>query len=604
MGVEFEDISEDTGDASLGNPSVSVTEDGERRRTWSIRISDPLGWYEANRPVERMAPSIPAAFASIDADDLTVPAIPAIPTPDDSPAASAVDTAIAGTVIPSHPSDAPVTDPDGIPFVPGEKVWDRETGNLLTVDHTGAVSLHPDGSVTVSVYEDLGSETEAPFEMLPCELTHRDPSRAVEVGGETLAEPDHARPSRRDRTGDAVGTNREAGARGASDADGAENGTQGDDATSYDATGDAGAAERTSIGTAATAGSEAHEEAASLAVDALSLVLSSLVPEDAAVTSGAAAEVETDPDSDDAELVLYAGFVTSDPMDASEVLSMLGGPSHGVTVRPMSRGGGYTLSFVRKSGRFAEDADALVAGPEEVGLPIDAVGERGASGFGMAGVRGGVPVDGNDTVMVRHRKSDRTVAMSVDTTGFEPGDDEVLQIALYGDDGRVVYARRFGTERKVAWPDAQRVNGISPDSVEGLPTFSDCVTGDEALASVLSGTDVIVAHNVPFVLGFLADAGVGLDGKLFGDTARCFKDYLYDRRMFDVRKTLSEAARVMGIGLSGHPDTPEKAWAAYAVWKALSAAGYGRLGTLRQMREEYRRSHDYRRKRAERQSGR
>lgn len=626
MGVEFEDVTTGTGSVPPESTNADTADDGTRRRTWSIRIADPIGWYEANRPVEHVAPSLPTAFTTIGSEDVpqSLTALPIV-MPDDADASSPIDAAIASNVSAASPSDgddASVTDSDGIPFVPGETVWDMETGRHLTVDHTGAVVLSDDGQPMVSVYEDHGSETdEPPFDMPPTSLTHRNPDPDAEARAQAFMAEVRARiASRKGMTEDTVEANR-ADVADAKNAETNETGT----ANATGTTGTVDAEDIANDANDATAGASADADAAgtakgtnetgeqdasktgtvtnpdntaSLAASALSLVLSSLVPDDgSAIASGAAAEVETDPDSDDANCVLYAGFVTNESMTATEVLDMLGGPSHGVIVRPMTRGGGYTLSFIRKSGRFAEDADALVAGPEEVGLPIDAIGERGASGFGMAGVRGGVPVDVRDASVTAAPKADRTVAISVDTTGFEPGDDEVLQVALYGDDGRVVYARRFGTERKEAWPDAQRVNGISPESVEGLPTFADCVTGDDALAAILAEADVIVAHNVPFILGFLADAGVGLDGKLFGDTARCFRDYLYDKRMFDVRKTLAEAARVLDVGLSAHPDTPEKAWAAYAVWKALSAAGYGRLSTLEQMREEYRRSHDYRRKR-------
>ncbi len=98
--------------------------------------------------------------------------------------------------------------------------------------------------------------------------------------------------------------------------------------------------------------------------------------------------------------------------------------------------------------------------------------------------------------------------VDLETTGFEPGPDRIVEVA-------VVRVDRFGAieDRWVTLVDPGRdvgptnIHGITPAMVEGAPTFSE--VAPEVLTRFADA--VIVAHNAPFEDGFLATefAGAG-----------------------------------------------------------------------------------------------
>jgi DNA polymerase-3 subunit epsilon len=99
--------------------------------------------------------------------------------------------------------------------------------------------------------------------------------------------------------------------------------------------------------------------------------------------------------------------------------------------------------------------------------------------------------------------ADRSLAVvDLETTGFTPGPDRVIEVA-------VVRVDRTGAieDRWVTLVDPGRdvgpthIHGITPAMVAGAPTFADVAT--EVLARFSDA--VVVAHNAPFEDGFLAN---------------------------------------------------------------------------------------------------
>ncbi len=94
--------------------------------------------------------------------------------------------------------------------------------------------------------------------------------------------------------------------------------------------------------------------------------------------------------------------------------------------------------------------------------------------------------------------------IDAETTGLSCYSDDVLELSIIDGEGRTVHTSRYGSWLK-EWPEAEAVNGIGPEDVEGLPAFES----DAARVSgMLRRARVLVGYNVWFDLEFMAAAGV------------------------------------------------------------------------------------------------
>lgn len=99
-----------------------------------------------------------------------------------------------------------------------------------------------------------------------------------------------------------------------------------------------------------------------------------------------------------------------------------------------------------------------------------------------------------------------TVFIDLETTGFSAETDEVLEIAIIDQAGNTLLDTLVKPERMTAWPDAQAVNGITPEMVASAPTL-------QGLELVLTGLLMqrrVVAYNMAFDIEFLRRALRGL----------------------------------------------------------------------------------------------
>ena len=97
------------------------------------------------------------------------------------------------------------------------------------------------------------------------------------------------------------------------------------------------------------------------------------------------------------------------------------------------------------------------------------------------------------------------VVIDIETTGTNfdyksPDMDEILSVSIIDAEGNVLLDKLCGTERKKSWYEAQRVNGISPRDVKGLPTFNDILYD---VLKILSAHKIVIGYNVSFEQGFI-----------------------------------------------------------------------------------------------------
>ncbi|MSQ15480.1 MAG: DEAD/DEAH box helicase [Dehalococcoidia bacterium] len=124
------------------------------------------------------------------------------------------------------------------------------------------------------------------------------------------------------------------------------------------------------------------------------------------------------------------------------------------------------------------------------------------------------------------------VALDLETTGFDPNVDSILEVGMvrFSQSGEIArYSTLVDPHRSVPYP-VQRLTGITSDELEGAPSFEEIA---EDIAAFVENSPVI-GHSVSFDLNFLAKQGVAF-----------FAPH-YDT--MDLSKILITRARSRGLG--------------------------------------------------------
>ena len=151
------------------------------------------------------------------------------------------------------------------------------------------------------------------------------------------------------------------------------------------------------------------------------------------------------------------------------------------------------------------------------------------------------------------------MTIDTETTGLDPaGGDEILTLAMVldidGQDSPSTVHLRVRPQHKTEWPDAERVNHISPASVAGYKPFERYV---EAVQFLFDRTEKIVGWNVNFDLGFLENEGVVIPQTAeivdaMEDFGRAYGPFSETHS----RWRLTSAADAVGYSFEGAPHTP------------------------------------------------
>lgn len=105
----------------------------------------------------------------------------------------------------------------------------------------------------------------------------------------------------------------------------------------------------------------------------------------------------------------------------------------------------------------------------------------------------------------------KTIFLDTETTGFSATDDDVLEIAIIDEDGVILLNCLVKPARKTAWPEAQAVNGITPDMVADAPTLAEL---SSQIAAAFKGAKVVMynaAFDYEFLKPCLGDMVEGVD---------------------------------------------------------------------------------------------
>ena len=159
-----------------------------------------------------------------------------------------------------------------------------------------------------------------------------------------------------------------------------------------------------------------------------------------------------------------------------------------------------------------------------------------------------------------------------ETTGLG-ADADVLEYGLIDENGVIIMSGRCSPARHKSWPEAQKIHGIEPGMVAGLPLWSDIYP---LLAKACKGHEVII-YNAAYDMQYCP----GLE-ELAGSIKCCMNRYAeWNNEWDDYHDAykwhkLVRAAKVAGYEwpetMAAHNATGD-ALATLAVWKFLDEQG-------------------------------
>ncbi|WP_149135045.1 3'-5' exonuclease [Cupriavidus campinensis] len=98
----------------------------------------------------------------------------------------------------------------------------------------------------------------------------------------------------------------------------------------------------------------------------------------------------------------------------------------------------------------------------------------------------------------------KSVFMDAETTGLNgDGGDELVELALVDEAGKVLLDSLVKPIRHTEWPDAQAIHGISPADVANAPSLDDLVP--RLLDIIIDDAGALVLYNAGFDLAFLPE---------------------------------------------------------------------------------------------------
>lgn len=139
----------------------------------------------------------------------------------------------------------------------------------------------------------------------------------------------------------------------------------------------------------------------------------------------------------------------------------------------------------------------------------------------------------------------KLAVLDFETTGLDPAADEVLQAAVIDENGNVLMNEFFCPQRVTQWTDAQKVNGISPADVCGLPPFESAAA---KLREILENADTVIAYNDAFERSFLDAYGIESKKLSWGEDPMI----TFANATGGTKRTLSLAAKFFNFDFDAH----------------------------------------------------
>lgn len=143
------------------------------------------------------------------------------------------------------------------------------------------------------------------------------------------------------------------------------------------------------------------------------------------------------------------------------------------------------------------------------------------------------------------------VYLDTETTGLFPSEGaEMIELAIVAENGEVLFDSFIKPEKATEWPEAERINKISPDMVKDAPTLSDVA---DKIKAILKGRTVYIWNadfDVQFLPGLVNDSRVVCAMREFGD----FIEQTQPQNISPTgRYKLEYTANDLGVDFEGQP---------------------------------------------------
>lgn len=146
----------------------------------------------------------------------------------------------------------------------------------------------------------------------------------------------------------------------------------------------------------------------------------------------------------------------------------------------------------------------------------------------------------------------KLAVIDFETTGLETKLDEVLQVAIIDENCNVLIDTYCKTLYAREWPEAMRVNKITPLMVACELPFASYVP---KVAEILFNAETIIAYNADFERGFLDAYGIKTPAEKWADPMIMFARYIgeWDEKRKDhKRHSLVKCADYFGYKFNPH----------------------------------------------------
>lgn len=166
--------------------------------------------------------------------------------------------------------------------------------------------------------------------------------------------------------------------------------------------------------------------------------------------------------------------------------------------------------------------------------------------------------------------SKKILVLDTETTGLSAEKDDILQISMINGKYDTVLNTYCKNVKKSEWPEAMKVNGITPEMVANELPASDYKS---VVQHAIDDADIIVHYNGQFDLKFLAEIGVTVpeDKKQF-DVMTAFMP-IYGERFGNgnfKRKKLVDAAKYFKYKFNAHDSLEDCKATLYCYYKIVN----------------------------------
>lgn len=145
-------------------------------------------------------------------------------------------------------------------------------------------------------------------------------------------------------------------------------------------------------------------------------------------------------------------------------------------------------------------------------------------------------------------KPEDVIILDTETTGIGK-EDEIIQLSGIDGYGREVINIYLKPERKVSWPEAERVNHISPMMVSNANTISSIRT---QLQNFLNSYKCIVGYNIKFDIRMLNQSALNVSHMAVIDVMPMYVKHYGTYKNGKLTAKLVEAAEHYGYNYDAH----------------------------------------------------